>query len=397
MKKIFYFALIACLTGFVSACSDDGMDNPYRTDDALTVISNDVQIPSKGGSGSIVVDGNGTVTAESSIDWCSVSVNGNTVTFSAPANNSIESRNAFVTIKSGSKSTQVSVYQDGMVFVLDNHTFSVDDANNKLSTGVKLSNGDSAVTTNSLTSWITGQYNPSTKMVELNVEPNNSGLPRSGQLEVICNGYKEVITINQFDFAKDVLGEYYFVYSKNSNGTQWADLPAELTSNSIKLYLDEESPLVIPIKMPNGSNAPYDITVDFANYVGDYTLQGKTYNCYLGFDNYRYNFLSRYTSYFFAYLGATQANITLSMNTEDDGYVWFGGFGEGIVDLDGDEYGDISTWYILAMSQKEFAQANLVGSLLTMYWPYLEKVTYDEETGAKVAAKRSAPSRRSIK
>lgn len=397
MKKIFYFALIACLTGFVSACSDDGMDNPYRTDDALTVISNDVQIPSKGGSGAIVVDGNGTVTAESSIDWCSVSVNGNTVTFSAPANNSIESRNAFVTIKSGNKSTQVSVYQDGMVFVLDNHTFSIDDANNKLSTGVKLSNGDLAVTTNSLTSWITGQYNPSTKMVELNVEPNNSGLPRSGQLEVICNGYKEVITINQFDFAKDVLGEYYFVYSKNSNGTQWADLPAELTSNSIKLYLDEESPLVIPIKMPNGSNAPYDITVDFANYLGDYTLQGKTYNCYLGFDNYQYNFLGRYAAYFFKYLGATQAAISLSMNTEENGYTWFGGFGEGVVDVDGDEYGDISTWYILAMSQKEFAQENLVGKLLTMYWPYLEKVTYDEETGAKVAAKRSAPSRRSIK
>ena len=393
MKKIFYFALIACLTGFVSACSDDGMDNPYRTDDALKVISNDVQIPSSGGTGSIVVDGNGSVTAEASIDWCTVSVSGNTVTFTAPANNSIESRNAFVTIKSGNKSTQVSVYQEGMVFVLDNHSFSLGDEASKVSTGVQLTNGDSDVTVYSPTSWLTGQYNPSTKQVEVNIQPNNSGLPRSGQVEVICNGYKEVITVSQFDFAKDVLGEYYFVYSKNVNGTQWADIPAELTSNSLKLYLTEESPLVIPIKMPNGNKAPYELTADFGSYLGDFTLQENTYNCYLGFDNNDYKFLSRYAAYFFTRMGNSQASLSLTMNTESDGYEWFGGFFEGLMYFGTTDYGNISTWYILAMSQKEFAQENLVGTLSTMYWPYLEKVVKEEEGGAKAFAKRGAPRR----
>ena len=65
----------------------------------------------------------------------------------------------------------------------------------------------------------------------------------------------------------------------------------------------------------------------------------------------------------------------------------------GEINFDGEEYGDISTWYILAMSQKEFAQANLVGSLSTMYWPYLEKVVKEEEGGAKAFAKRGAPRR----
>jgi hypothetical protein len=249
------------------------------------------------------------------------------------------------------------------------------------------------VTVSSEDPWLTGTYNSQTGTLTVNVDANNTGVSRTGSLTVSSGDYNSVITITQTDFKKDVLGEYYFVYSKNVNGTQWVDIPAELTTNSLKLYLSEESPLVIPIKMPNGNKAPYELTADFGSYLGDFTLQEKTYNCYLGFDNDDYKFLSRYTAYFFKYMGATQATISLSMNTEDNGYVWFGGFGEGVIDFDGEEYGDISTWYILAMSQKEFAQENLVGSLSTMYWPYLEKVVKEEEGGAKAFAKRGAPRR----
>ena len=388
MKKILYFALIACLTGIVSACSDDGMDNPYRKDDALKVIRNDVQIPSVGGSGTIVVDANGAVTAESSIDWCSVSVSGNTVTFTAPANNSIESRNAFVTIKSGDKSTQVSVYQEGMVFVVGDHTFTLDDAGSAISTEVQLSNGDLAITTNSPTPWITGQYNALTKKVELNVEPNNTGIPRSGQFEVFCNGYKEVINVSQFDFTQDVLGEYYFMYYKTSSGG-FAYTTATLTSKAIVLHVAEGLDFTIPVKFLNGQNEPWAITVDFGQFTGLYTDEDGTYATYVAFDRVNYNFLGRYPAYYFRYMGATKATLTIEANVDEDGYVWYGGDFGGNMDLDGSDYDAITNWNILAMTAMEFSQQAYAGLLMQMFYPGVQKIEFEPEDEG--AARRRAP------
>lgn len=391
MKSVLYmFTLAVCGCLFLASCSSDEYE-----DKVSSVVSTaaDTQIPAIGGTKTITVTGQG-ITAAAEDSWLNVSVSGNTITVSADANNSRESRHTIVVAKaSNGDKAIINVSQMGTIFFVETAKFDLDDEKRAVTTNVMTSSPSQTVTVSSEDSWLTGTYNSQTGTLTVNVDANNTGVSRTGSLTVSSGDYNSVITITQTDFKKDVLGEYYFVYSKNANGTQWADIPAELTTNSLKLYLTEESPLVIPIKMPNGNKAPYELTADFGSYLGDFTLQGTTYNCYLGFDNYEYNFLGRYAAYFFKYMGATQAAISLSMNTEDNGYVWFGGFGEGVIDFDGEEYGDISTWYILAMSQKEFAQANLVGSLSTMYWPYLEKVVKEEEGGAKAFAKRGAPRR----
>lgn len=391
MKRVLYmFTLAVCGCLFLASCSSDEYE-----DKVSSVVSTaaDTQIPAIGGTKTITVTGQG-ITAAAEDSWLNVSVSGNTITVSADANNSRESRHTIVVAKaSNGDKAIINVSQMGTIFFVETAKFDLDDEKRTVTTNVMTSSPSQTVTVSSEDSWLTGTYNSQTGTLTVNVDANNTGVSRTGSLTVSSGDYNSVITITQTDFKKDVLGEYYFVYSKNVNGTQWVDIPAELTTNSLKLYLSEESPLVIPIKMPNGNKAPYELTADFGSYLGDFTLQEKTYNCYLGFDNDDYKFLSRYTAYFFKYMGATQATISLSMNTEDNGYVWFGGFGEGVIDFDGEEYGDISTWYILAMSQKEFAQANLVGSLSTMYWPYLEKVVKEEEGGAKAFAKRGAPRR----
>lgn len=220
MKKILYFAILACLTGLVSACSDDGMDNPYATDGALVVVSNDAMIPSVGGTGTIVVEGNGTVTAESSSEWCATSVSGNTVTVSATPNNAIESRNATVTIKSGNKSTQVSIYQEGMVFVLTEHSFDLDDSAATLQASVQLNNAAATITVGEKADWLSGQYNPATGKIEISVAANETGSARSGSIEFLCGKYAETVTVSQYEFDKDVLGTY-ILYWYNSSSTGW--------------------------------------------------------------------------------------------------------------------------------------------------------------------------------
>ena len=373
MKKIYYFAFIACLAMFVSACSDDGMDNPYATDESLTVVSNDVMIPSVGGSGNIVVEGNGTVTAESSLGWCTTAVSGNTVTVTATVNNSIESRNAIVTIKSGSKSTQVTVYQEGMIFFLDSHEAELDDNESNLYIPVHITNKEllSTIKLTTNVDWITPVFNASTQQVELNIKANESGLGRDGLVQVSCGDYNEMFSINQFDFAKDVLGLYYFYYAKDVQQKEWDYMMAELTDKAIVLYVDEENTLSIPIAF----DSPSTFSIDFASPLGAY---GK-YAMYLGFDRSGYNFLGRYAAYFFAYMGATQAQCELYSFTYRDGSPGFAGEFSGNIDLDGDDYGAIDTWYLMAFADAEFAQELLAGNLLTMYYPELEKVVGGDE------------------
>lgn len=389
MKKIFYFAIMACLTGFVSACSDDGMDNPYATDDALSVVSNDVMIPSAGGTGNIVVDGNGTVTAESSLDWCTTAVSGNTVTVTATANNSIESRNAIVTIKSGNKSTQVTVYQEGMVFVLGSHEAELNDRDTVITVPVSVTNKDLLSTMKLAASadWMTPVYNAQTQQVEISVKANDTGLGRDGLVQVTCGDYNELFSINQFDFQQDVLGLYYFYYAKDNKGAEWDYLIAQLTDEAIVLYVDEENTLSIPIAF----DSPSTFSIDFASPLGVY---GK-YTMYLGFDRSAYNFLGRYADYFFAYMGATKAQCELYSFTYRDGSPGFAGEFTGNIDLDGDDYGAIDTWYLMAFADAEFAAELLAGNLLTMYMPELEKVVGgdEEEEGGEARRAEGAKSR----
>ncbi len=248
MKKILYFAIIACLTGLVSACGDDSMENPYATDDVLTVLSNDVQLPSTGGSGTIVVDGNGSVTAESSLSWCNVSVSGNTITVTAPENNSFESRNAVITIRSGNKSTEVVAYQDGLVFQLQQNYFSINDDAQTIRTAMTLSNPNLPVRTGEGVDWVTANFNASTGMLELNVEANNSGLPREGTFELLCGDYKAIVTINQYEYEKDVLG-YYYVWYNNSGAWEYdfMSLEEDGSGNTQLRLIDGWGDIAIPV------------------------------------------------------------------------------------------------------------------------------------------------------
>ncbi|MBP5277855.1 MAG: BACON domain-containing protein [Prevotella sp.] len=254
MKKLLYFAFIACLTGLVSACGDDSMENPYATDDVLTVLSNDVMLPSTGGSGTIVVDGNGTVTAESSLSWCSVSVSGNTITVTAPENNAFESRNAVIKIRSGNKSTEVVAYQEGLIFSLEQTTFSLNDDAQTVRTSMKLSNPNLPVRTGDGVDWVKASFDSSTGMLELQVEANNTGLPREGTFDLLCGDYKAVVTITQYEYEKDVLGFYYvWYYASGSWAYDFMSLEEDADGNTQLRLIADWNDIAIPVTMDKES------------------------------------------------------------------------------------------------------------------------------------------------
>ena len=211
-------------------------------------------LPSTGGSGTIVVDGNGTVTAESSLSWCSVSVSGNTITVTAPENNAFESRNAVIKIRSGNKSTEVVAYQEGLIFSLEQTTFSLNDDAQTVRTSMKLSNPNLPVRTGDGVDWVKASFDSSTGMLELQVEANNTGLPREGTFDLLCGDYKAVVTITQYEYEKDVLGFYYvWYYASGSWVYDFMSLEEDADGNTQLRLIADWNDIAIPVTMDKES------------------------------------------------------------------------------------------------------------------------------------------------
>ena len=84
---------------------------------SLSVVSSDVIFGVEGGTGSIVVEADESVTATSERSWCQVSVDGKKIVVSVPeANPSRMSRYSRIIIKAGSDEAHVTVQQFGEVF-----------------------------------------------------------------------------------------------------------------------------------------------------------------------------------------------------------------------------------------------------------------------------------------
>ena len=116
MKKYFRYAAVAVLAVAavfaVTSCSD-------RDDDVrrLEIVESDVAFGPEGGTGRIVLtDVPEGVTALEG--WCQVTTEGNTVTVRVGRWQSLESRNAVITVNGGGTTVNVPVYQEGAVWSL---------------------------------------------------------------------------------------------------------------------------------------------------------------------------------------------------------------------------------------------------------------------------------------
>jgi len=104
-NKLIY--IITTLALFASGCNKE-------EETILNVVETHFNITEKGGTGVIVVETNAALTAESNVDWCTVSVSGRqAVNVSVSANNGLTNRTATVTLTAGDKTAKVPVTQEG--------------------------------------------------------------------------------------------------------------------------------------------------------------------------------------------------------------------------------------------------------------------------------------------
>lgn len=115
MKKIInaVLALAAAFAAF-SCVSEEGEEVSWGNKD-LKIVSSELSFAPAGGENKIIVETSGTVTAETSVSWLTLSVEGKEITLTAALNPSVSIRYAKIVISSGKESATVTAQQNGVI------------------------------------------------------------------------------------------------------------------------------------------------------------------------------------------------------------------------------------------------------------------------------------------
>ena len=209
MRKI--LSLVVLLAGVISftSCGED--DATYTPVVPLEISSTDVFFEANGGTGSIVINSKGTITATTSSPWISCSVSGSTVTVVAQVNTSRDGRSALIKVTSSDgATTNVTATQKGFVFGIKGQSaYTVEGEAVTMTLGVY---HISPVTVTSSSDWIAATFNGDTDEIAIQIAENTTGAGRTGEIIVKSGGMTETIEITQKNLSRwKSLGIGYYV------------------------------------------------------------------------------------------------------------------------------------------------------------------------------------------
>jgi len=206
MNKILGLFLLAALCLGMASCSDDkGEATPMST---INVLSAQTSFESSESTGKVVVDCNPIAAYVDADDqqWLDVQVDQNIVSLSAKRNSTTESRNALLVIKKNANdSVMLNVDQKGMIFIVENKT-DILQHNDRI--GEYSFNVSSEILPQLISTpdWI--EASMTQEKLNIKVLENNEGHVRDGYVTYSCGNVKDSIKVTQFEFEKDLLGDY---------------------------------------------------------------------------------------------------------------------------------------------------------------------------------------------
>lgn len=279
MKKInILWMLIGCLL-LVTSCSDEE-DSAVSS---LKVIKSNVSFPAVATTGTIEVESNSAITAESDQDWCTVAVNSNIVTVSVPTYTEIVGRNAVVEISNalGNK-VRVPVSQSGGVFTVGgNDLYNLSDEENVITVRVK-SDYDYTV---DAPDWITGEKIKDG--YKLAITENTTGNARKGVVTFNSQRGTKEITFIQFGL-NDIAGTYEATYLTPGEDDNLVSVTAEVEllqdeKDEKIFYVDGLSSIKgisIPMKYNTETNQLCALNSEYLGYIESknwyfYTIMGS--------------------------------------------------------------------------------------------------------------------------
>ena len=231
MKRYLFYLLAASLLAGFTACSEDedwGVDG----ESLIHVTESNVLFQAGAGNGTVVFDAAGQVTVETDREWCTATVNGNTVNVSVTENGNLEGRSSQLVLRCGSDAAYVTVQQLGLMFQLSAGSeivTSSDEAHSltyEMSSNVPLTfepDGDwfSAVSD--------GEH------LTVNFKENTSGHARVGTLRYSSETFSDSLKVTQYDFDKDIAGPCILTFYSSADGGNLQGLNAVLSKTQLSI------------------------------------------------------------------------------------------------------------------------------------------------------------------
>lgn len=216
----------------LASCGDD---NDYKATplSTINVLSSETALLANPDTGYVVTDCEPVKAYVSPADqsWINVEIKGDSVKFYSKQNESTESRNTLLVIKkSENDSVQLNIIQRGMIFIVENKTDIVQANDNAQDYHFKVNTNYKGEIV-STPEWATANFEGS--RLNINVNKNEEGHMREGYVAYRCGNYKDSVKVTQYDFEKDILGEYeiWVGYDAKSDIVK-TKIPATLKSSS---------------------------------------------------------------------------------------------------------------------------------------------------------------------
>ena len=193
MKKYLYILLAGAALMAVS-CQEE--QPTFVVHDNITVVSQNLLFSPEGGSGTIVVEADASVTATADRPWCTVSVSGMNITVTVPEWNEKESRYAKITIKSGLEQISLTAQQFGEIM----GGFDVTDISAPFDGSVQVINfvSNLPVTMTPDRSWIHVTVDPEKGTIQVEVDKNDEAGTRTGAINYTVGSHPGTINVLQY-------------------------------------------------------------------------------------------------------------------------------------------------------------------------------------------------------
>lgn len=169
----------------------------------------------------------------SDAEWLKGSVSEGVLTISADRNTKLQGRTGVITIKVGDLTDEITVNQGPLTFPLIKVTKI--SQNDDAKTYTYEFPSDVEVTFTSDVAWLHGSF--ANETVTVTVDANNEGHIRSGKLSYSLEGAEGSITVEQYEFDKDIAGEYQWLFTDPSDNQDYY-YRAELKRNGNDYSLD---------------------------------------------------------------------------------------------------------------------------------------------------------------
>lgn len=363
MKKSIYIIGMAAM-GLMASCSSDS-DYQAVAESTINVLSAQTSLGPDASEGEVTVDCTPAKAYTDEPSWLSASIEGSTVKLAALANDSRQSRNAKLVIKkTEADSVVINVSQYGLVLEMNKADMIF--SNDAATEFVKAYSSNSDIKITYAPEWAKASVDTVSKELKVSLSENTTGHLRADYIKYQVAAVTDSFVVKQFDFDKDIAGEYVFAYYDFNEDTKLELKTVRATLNRTELAIPEMG-LVFPVSINEETGSVETRSSQCLGKFGKYYI----YDTFLDTEGH-------------AYMGSESGLLSATFKYSEE-YKTYGFFG-GTAYTVNNKTGEFLAMILQTFKAKSASEANYYNEFCWMVAPYIMSVPKKEPASVKQQA-----------